>query len=125
MPRNHGGHGRSCGGARGGRGRPTRNSDDDRPEVDESSGRVPIPSFRSDDFPSWKFEMQSYLLAQKCWIAIEGDQERWEALSLEEKEEKSAKAFNFIRHALRQEYQYIAREYSPTEPVDLWSRLEE
>ena len=81
MPRGHGGRGHSHGGgARGGLTGPVHHADDDQREARESMGRIPIPSFCPEDFPSWHFEMQSSLLAQKCWLVIEGDQDRWDEL---------------------------------------------
>ena len=88
-------------------------------------GQIPIPSFHPEDFPSWHFEMQSYLLAQKCWLAIEGDQDQWDKFSMDEQEEKSVKAFNILQHALGREYQYIAREFELMEPAKLWEKLED
>lgn len=75
------------------------------------------------DFPSWEFRMKAYLMSHGIWGSIDGVSDNWGALSAADMTVMLASTFVTISHSLGPMHEYIAREFSPDQPLSLWNRL--
>lgn len=77
------------------------------------------------DFSSWAFRMKAYLMSNGLWGALDNQSDNWLSLSPSDRSVMLASAFVTISHALGSLHEYLAREYNPDQPKELWQRLHE
>ena len=85
--------------------------------------KIPIPKLDPTDFPSWDFKMKAYLMSHGSWGAIDFVSDNWSQLNAADQSIMKASAFVTISHSLGDIHEYIARDFNPDQPKELWERL--
>ncbi len=76
------------------------------------------------DFPSWEFKMHAYLMSYGYWGAMDSVSDNWEKLDPADQGMMKASTFVIISHSLGELHEYIAREFNPNQPKELWEKLQ-